>query len=66
MTVIIKSEVINGYYIEINQDKYSTAYRVIHGKDFGNGFGSCPYDEKYYADIKKANRRYNDLKRRYR
>ena len=66
MTVTIKSEIVNGYYIEINQDKYDITYRVIHGRDYGNGFASCPYDEKYYTDIKKANRRYNDLKRRYR
>lgn len=66
MTTVIKTETVNGHYIEINQDKYSTAYRVIYGKDYGNGYASCPYDERYYGDLPKANRRFRDLKRKLR
>lgn len=52
MTLTIKSrEFCNGYYIEIAQDKFSTAYAVNLVDPFGR-----IERKNYYGDLEKAKR----------
>lgn len=60
MTVTIKATEVNGYYIEITQNKYSTAYEVSKSEMYGDGL--CGHTEsKIYGTLKQAQRRFNDL-----
>ena len=57
MTAVIKSKEVNGYLVEINIDKYSTAYKVevyhiATGRTEKTGF---------YGTIEKANKRFSAL-----
>lgn len=65
MTVTIKSEIVNGHYIYIEQDKYTTVFKVGIYQKYGDMYG-YPLDERSYSTIEKAKRRFRDLKRRYR
>ena len=63
MTITIQSEAINGYYICIEQDKFSRGYRVSICHKFEKYVG-YPLRENYYGTIEQAKRRYSDLKRK--
>lgn len=65
MTVTFKQEKIKDYYIYIEQDKYTTVFKVGIYQKCGDMYG-YPLDERYYSTIEKAKRRFRDLKRRYR
>ena len=64
MTFTFKQIHGNGYYINIEQDKYSTLYRVNLCSDYGNGLVST-FKTYTYNTIKKANARYNKLVKSY-
>ena len=65
MTVEIKGEIVNGYYFYIEQDKYSSAYKVGVCRMIDTNMAGYPLNEKYYGDLTKANRRYRDLRKQY-
>ena len=65
MTIIIKSETINGYKIYIEQEKFSTSYIVEDVPQISDHIYGYPISRKYYSTIEKARRRYNTLKRKY-
>lgn len=59
--VTVKSEIVNGYYIYIEQDEYTTVFNVgVYGDMY-----SYPLNERSYSTIEKAKRRFRDLKKRY-
>ena len=60
MTVTIKSETINGYYIEITQEKFSSAYDVSASEEIDSLWYTV--NENTYATIEAAKKRYSYLK----
>lgn len=66
MTIIIKSETINGYKIYIEQEKFSTGYIVEDVPQINGNIYGYPISRKYYSTIEKARRHYNTLVRKYR
>ena len=68
MTIVFEEQIVKGsgdeYLVYIEQEKYSSAYKVGICDSFGNGFASYPFDERYYGDMQKAKRRYKDLIKR--
>ena len=61
MTVIIKNDLINEYYIYIEQDKYESGYKVGFATNRGVGIYH-EENEHYYPTIEQAKRRFNYLK----
>ena len=64
MTVTIKQEKINGYYICIEQEKYSDCYNVVAYRMFKDGTCGYPIKDNLYIEERQAKRRFNDLKRK--
>lgn len=62
MTVVIRSERIGNYAVEISQDKYESTYKVSLNRMISD-YEAVRENENYYPDIKKATARYNRLKR---
>ena len=64
MTFTFKSVKNNKYSVSINQDKYSTCYRVELNRLYDECLAST--EKAYtYDTIQKANRRYNQLVKEY-
>lgn len=64
MTFTIKSTDVNNYHVYMEQDKYSTAYKVGVVPRITESLCGFPIDERYYDTKDKANRRYRDLVRK--
>lgn len=62
MTITIKSETVNGYHIDITQDKFTPAYRVSAYERRGGQW--VRVNSHSYGDIKKAAARFNTLRRK--
>lgn len=63
MTFTIKSESINGVYIEITQEKNDKAFTVSAYEIRENGTCGYPFTSLVYADLEKAKKRFNAIKR---
>lgn len=61
MTITIREEEINNYYLEITQNKYSESYTVRLLHKIGGLY--YPQKENIYPTLKKANNRFAALKR---
>ena len=62
MTVVIKSEQVQRYLIEIRQDKFSQGYTVSACRMQDEFRAGYPEDTRYYSTLQRAERRYRDLK----
>lgn len=63
MTYTVKSEKLNNYHIEINQNKYESVYHCILSQTYdGDLYRSL--SDLVYPTYKKALSRYNYLKRK--
>lgn len=62
MTITLKHDTINGYYIAIEQDKYSSAFRVVAYESRG---GQWYIENTHtYGTMKQAIARYRVLRRK--
>lgn len=65
MTFTIKSTIVNGYLIELNQWKFENSYHVIICPKRQEGVYGYPVSDLIYTDIRKAQRRFNNAVRYY-
>lgn len=65
MTITILSEIVNGYKISIRQESGSPAYIVEDFPKVSADIYGYSISRNYYSTIKKARRRYNTLKKKY-
>ena len=63
MTFTLKSEHVNDYYIYVDQDKFSSLYKVGICKCFSSGLAKT-ISELTYTDYSKASKRFSFLKRK--
>ena len=63
MTVTLRSAKANGYYIEISQEKYESTYVVMICPMYDESRCGYPTSRTVYDTMKKANKRFNYLKR---
>ena len=61
MTLVIKSETIGKTFIEISQEKFSSAYTVCTGTVYGDTVQGI--EARTYSTLKQAKARYNALRR---
>lgn len=61
MTFTIKQEKINGYYICIEQEKYSECYKVEACRMYKDGTCGFPLKSNLYIEERQAKRRFRDL-----
>jgi hypothetical protein len=61
MTFTIKSETIGKTFIEISQEKFSSAYTVCAGTVYGDTIQGI--ETRTYSTLKQAKARYNALRR---
>lgn len=64
MTITIKQDKINNYYLCLEQDKYSISYRVTVCPMIDDSSCGYPISDRIYATLQKAQRRYRDIKHR--
>ena len=62
MTLTIKQIKIGNKYIEISQDKYSSAYKVTLSHTYSDDLYYID-NQNIYSTLKAANNRFNYLKR---
>lgn len=65
MTVTIKQIKINGHYISIDQEKFSSGYKVSVYPMYTDDTCGYPIDSHIYDTKEKALRRFNTLVKRY-
>lgn len=66
MTFTIKSESVNGVYIEITQEKNESVFTVSAYEIQENGTCGFPFTSLVYADLAKAKNRFNTIKHKAR
>lgn len=64
MTITIKQEQINGFYIAVELSKFEPLYKVSICERFDIGLCGYPIAENFYTDKAKALRRFRDLKKK--
>lgn len=64
MTISFREEIVNGYVISIEQDKFSVTYRVIACPMKNEYMAGYPETSIVYATMAEANKRFNYLKRK--
>lgn len=64
MTIGLREEIVDGYVVSIEQDKYSTTFRVEACRMINENMAGFPETSIVYATMKEANRRFNYLKRK--
>ena len=64
MTTVIKQDKINGFHLSLEQDKFSTVYKVELCRMIDDSYCGYPIDERYYPTKEKALRRYRDVKKK--
>lgn len=62
MTITFATENVNNYNIYIEQDKYTTSFKVGASPIVSEGLCGFPVSELVYPTYDKAKRRYNYLR----